>query len=73
MRISVIYTGGTIGMVSSPNGLVPGADLQGWLEKLLAGTDLDGVAELTELPRLIDSSNATPADWQAILDAIEAY
>ncbi|OFJ72742.1 L-asparaginase 1 [Actinomyces sp. HMSC064C12] len=72
MRISVIYTGGTIGMVSSPNGLVPGADLQGWLEKLLAGTDLDGVAELTELPRLIDSSNATPADWQAILDAIKA-
>ena len=25
MRIHITYTGGTIGMVESPNGLVPGA------------------------------------------------
>lgn len=73
MRIQVIYTGGTIGMVSSPNGLIPGADLEGWLKKLMAGTDLEGVVGLTELDKLIDSSNATPDDWEAILAALDTY
>ena len=26
MRIHITYTGGTIGMIDSPNGLIPGAD-----------------------------------------------
>ena len=38
MHVHIIYTGGTIGMVDSPHGLVPGADLEGWLDSLLAGT-----------------------------------
>ena len=28
MRVHITYTGGTIGMVDSPHGLVPGADLE---------------------------------------------
>ncbi|ETJ06313.1 MAG: putative asparaginase, partial [Actinomyces urogenitalis DORA_12] len=35
MRVHVTYTGGTIGMIDSPHGLVPGADLEGWLGTLL--------------------------------------
>ena len=31
MRIHITYTGGTIGMIDSPNGLIPGADTRGWL------------------------------------------
>lgn len=70
MTIQVIYSGGTIGMVDSPHGLVPGADLAGWLERVLAGTALAGQVRLHELAPLIDSSNATPADWQAIIDCV---
>lgn len=73
MRIHVTYTGGTIGMVDSPNGLVPGADLKGWLYSLIAGTELEGRVSLTELEPLIDSSNATPESWQAIIDDLHAH
>jgi len=73
MRVHVTYTGGTIGMVDSPHGLVPGADLAGWLRTLLAGTELDDVVGLTEFDHLIDSANATPADWQAIVDDLRAH
>lgn len=69
MRIHITYTGGTIGMVDSPRGLVPGADLEGWLDHLLEGTELsgDGIS-ITTLDPLIDSSNATPDSWQQIVD-----
>ena len=40
MRISVLYTGGTIGMVETPQGLAPGADLQGWLTDPVSYTHL---------------------------------
>ena len=73
MRIHATYTGGTIGMVDSPNGLVPGADLKGWLYSLIAGTELEGRVSLTELEPLIDSSNATPESWQAIIDDLHAH
>ena len=73
MRIHVTYTGGTIGMVDSPNGLVPGAGLKGWLRALVAGTELDGKVSLTELDPLIDSSNATPESWQAIVNDLRAH
>lgn len=73
MRIHVTYTGGTIGMVDSPNGLIPGADLKKWLYALVAGTELEGHVSLTELDPLIDSSNATPESWQAIIDDLHAH
>ena len=40
-RVLIIYTGGTIGMVESPNGLVPGADMRGWLRRLIEDAHLD--------------------------------
>lgn len=76
MRIHIIYTGGTIGMIGSPHGLVPGADMDGWLTRLLSGqpgSDIPVEAvSLTALAPLIDSSNATPESWQAIIDAIRS-
>lgn len=69
MRIHVTYSGGTIGMIDSPHGLQPGADLQGWLNHVLGGTQLgEGNVSITSLDPLIDSSNATPDNWQAIID-----
>ena len=72
MRVHVSYTGGTIGMVDSPQGFVPGADLADWLATLLAGTDLVDELGFTQFDRLIDSANATPDDWQAIVDDLRA-
>lgn len=70
MRVSILYTGGTIGMVDTPRGLAPGADLDGWLHRLVAGTELDHGVTVTSFEKLIDSSNATPSDWQAIIDEL---
>ena len=41
MRIHITYTGGTIGMIDSPNGLIPGADTRGWLFRLLEDAHMD--------------------------------
>ena len=73
MHVHIIYTGGTIGMVDSPHGLVPGADLEGWLTSLLEGTPLARSVSVTSLDPLIDSSNATPESWQAIVDDLRAH
>ena len=73
MHVHITYTGGTIGMVNSPHGLVPGADLEGWLDSLLAGTPLARSVTVTSLAPLIDSSNATPLSWQAIVDDLRAH
>ncbi|WP_417596383.1 asparaginase [Oceanospirillum sp.] len=66
--IALIYTGGTIGMVDSDKGLIPGGNMA---ERLL--NQLQTLPEkrrrtlpafdLLTLPQLIDSSNATPRDW----------
>ena len=73
MRIHVTYAGGTIGMVDSPGGLRPGADLEGWLRRQLDGIEASHTVSLSALDPLIDSSEATPADWQAIIDDIRAH
>lgn len=59
-------------MVETENGLAPGADLESWLADLVAKSPQIGDVTLTEFDTLIDSSNATPADWQALVDALWA-
>ena len=74
MRIHITYTGGTIGMIDSPNGLIPGADMRGWLLRLLEDAHMDsGLFSFTELDPLIDSSNATPSNWQTMIDDLKAH
>lgn len=63
-RILVLYTGGTIGMVASNGGYVPGPDFSARLARHLG----ERCGELPpfdviELDRLIDSANLTPANW----------
>ncbi|HSK47695.1 MAG TPA: type I asparaginase [Coriobacteriia bacterium] len=66
--VLVLHTGGTIGMVDSPDGSAPvvGA-LAPYLDAIAAGSEgeLPPFA-LMELDPLIDSSNATPETWRAI-------
>ena len=74
MRIHITYTGGTIGMIESPNGLVPGADMRGWLHRLITDAHLDpDLFSFTELDPLINSSNATPDNWQKMIDALRSH
>lgn len=68
-KIFVLYTGGTIGMKPSPNGLVPDAQLA---EQALQPYAEQAVFHWHICQPLIDSSNITPqhwAEWLAILQA----
>ncbi len=71
-RIYILYTGGTIGMQRSPQGYVPMPGLAELIaQKIpthLSANMPDYVLE--ELELLIDSTNATPSDWQEIAQRI---
>ena len=60
-EVHITYTGGTIGMVESPHGLIPGADLDSWLAELLEGTALAGRVSLTVLDPLIAPPTPPPS------------
>ncbi|WP_054004596.1 asparaginase [Cypionkella psychrotolerans] len=66
MKLLLIHTGGTIGMVATPTGFAPA---EGVIEAALADLGASHVTLLPLLP-LIDSSQATPADWNRIAAAI---
>ncbi|TDO13964.1 MULTISPECIES: asparaginase [Halomonas] len=69
--VLVLYTGGTLGMVPSPKGLVPGRNIKARLHRALDTLPPARQASLpafevheTDVP--IDSSSATPDDWQRL-------
>ncbi|MDX1554062.1 MAG: type I asparaginase [Marinobacter sp.] len=63
-RVLLLYTGGTIGMVSSDGGYVPGEDFSARLAHHL-GERRSELPEfdVIELDQLIDSANLTPTNW----------
>lgn len=75
----VLYTGGTLGMVPGDHGLVPGRDFQARLRAALTTLPPASQASLPHFDVLeyaspIDSSAATPADWQRLArDIAEHY
>lgn len=75
----IIYTGGTLGMQESPRGLIPGHDMESRLRKTLEALPPARQASLPAFEVLqyaepIDSSAATPADWQRLArDIADAY
>ncbi len=74
MKVLVIYTGGTIGMVSSDLGYVPAS---GFHERVLdqlgrAARQLPEY-DLIELDRLIDSANVVPQDWCDMAKVLERH
>ncbi len=68
MRVLILYTGGTFGMLPSAQGYVPSPGLQQRLLQQLPASQRLELPEfdLLEMDRLIDSSNLVPADWVAI-------
>ncbi|BEV73628.1 MULTISPECIES: asparaginase [unclassified Paludibacterium] len=67
-RILMLYTGGTIGMNDTPEGLAPEAGLLPRLIERLRDGRCE--LELIEYPQLIDSSAITPAHWQQMVTDI---
>lgn len=69
-RLLILYTGGTIGMLPTADGLAP-AD--GYLEQQLSRLARDGVSwEVRSYQPLIDSSAITIAHWQQLVRDIAA-
>ncbi|MGH8808581.1 MAG: asparaginase domain-containing protein [Noviherbaspirillum sp.] len=66
-HIGLIYTGGTVGMTRTAQGYAPMPDFAAALSALL-GQYGDGLPRYTlhAYATPIDSTNATPADWQRI-------
>ncbi len=66
-RILVVYTGGTIGMVASGNGYVPGTGFRERLQEHLAARQQElPEFRVVEAEPLIDSANLVPRDWSRI-------
>jgi L-asparaginase len=70
----VLYTGGTIGMQASANGLAPASGFEARMREQLANQPVPAW-RFQEMSPLIDSANMTPAYWQrlrtAVVDAVE--
>ncbi|CRM37151.1 asparaginase [Pseudomonas sp. 25 E 4] len=74
-NVMVLYTGGTIGMQASANGLAPASGFEARMREQLADAHVP-TWRFQELAPLIDSANMTPAYWQrlrtAVIDALDA-
>jgi len=76
-RVMVLYTGGTIGMQASANGLAPASGFEARMSAFLASQPDLHVPQwrFREMSPLIDSANMTPAYWlrlsAAIVEAVE--
>ncbi len=71
-QVMVLYTGGTIGMQATANGLAPASGFEQRLREQLADhPDLAIPAwRFRELLPLIDSANMTPDYWQRLREAV---
>jgi L-asparaginase len=76
-RVMVLYTGGTIGMQASANGLAPASGFEARMADHLATQTQLSVPQwqFREMSPLIDSANMTPEYWlrlrQAVIEAVE--
>ncbi len=70
--VYVIYAGGTIGMRRSPEGYEPAPGLLPELMRAMPELRGEGVPQFVvhEFDRLLDSSNMSPRDWNAIGEVI---
>ena len=71
-HVRVLYTGGTIGMQASANGLAPASGFDTRMQEQLAQPDAPVVPHWSfeQMSPLIDSANMTPAYWLKLRDAI---
>jgi L-asparaginase len=70
-RLLLIHTGGTIGMVPSPSGLVPGQGVVEHAVQSLVPAHVDLTIRTFE--PLLDSANIDYRHWNRLLDEIDAW
>ncbi|WP_332846191.1 asparaginase [Pseudomonas lactucae] len=68
-NVMVLYTGGTIGMQASANGLAPASGFETRMREQLANQPVPAW-RFREMVPLIDSANMTPAYWQRLRSAV---
>lgn len=68
-NVMVLYTGGTIGMQASANGLAPASGFEARMREQLANLQVPAW-RFREMAPLIDSANMTPAYWQQLRSAV---
>ena len=68
-NVMVLYTGGTIGMQASANGLAPASGFEARMREQLAHLPAP-TWRFREMAPLIDSANMTPAYWQRLRSAV---
>jgi L-asparaginase len=68
-NVMVLYTGGTIGMQASANGLAPASGFEARMREQLASQSVPAW-RFREMAPLIDSANMTPAYWQRLRTAV---
>lgn len=76
--VLVLYTGGTLGMLPSAAGLVPGGDIEARLRHALNSLPSARQQQLPEftlhsVAKPIDSSSATPREWQHLAGIIAQH
>ncbi|MFZ6046582.1 asparaginase [Pseudomonas sp. CR3202] len=69
-NLFVLYTGGTIGMLQTPEGLAPASGFESRMREQLASRAMALDWHFEELLPLIDSANMRQANWLAMRDAI---
>ena len=73
-NVMVLYTGGTIGMQASANGLAPASGFEARMREQMANQPVPAW-RFQEMAPLIDSANMNPAYWQrlrmAVVDAVD--
>ncbi|MCK3836928.1 MULTISPECIES: asparaginase [Pseudomonas] len=68
-NVMVLYTGGTIGMQASANGLAPASGFEARMREQLADAPVP-TWRFREMSPLIDSANMTPAYWRRLRTAV---
>ncbi|MGO2355900.1 MAG: asparaginase [Marinomonas foliarum] len=73
-QVLILYTGGTIGMVQTEQGLAPASGLQERIETAL-GMSLNTLPsfEVLEIAPLIDSANITPKHWTKLVSILATH
>jgi L-asparaginase len=70
-KIYILYTGGTIGMVETPDGYAPKPGfLENKLKEMTKNSKNIAPYDIGEYTPLLDSSNMTPKDWVTIASDI---
>lgn len=73
-QVLILYTGGTIGMVQTEQGLAPASGLQERIEMAL-GMSINTLPsfEVLEISPLIDSANITPKHWTKLVSILATH